>query len=360
VEQADALIRSFLLERKPGRHHTLGSEHNGFTYDESLSRKPLVVPILKLSRTRLIKTKMSNEQVISNATATKRRTVYLAGALAPNGWRHLLVQGFSDTPIFANEFPVMEGAIFGRFDYVGPFHVRIQTDEHKFEDNSEHTERTWNLRRIAIDKADEVFGWIEPNEAVATIAELAYAAGKGKLVRCALSAEMGYFGPNGCDRLFPEVLRTFKMFSGGLQAFCLSPRMAFARLFKLSLNVICNVPQQSAVYFIEDLSLDRIKIGHSKALKKRFSAIKTANSTHMKTIGTIPGGKHLEAKLHSDFALLRLKGGEWFHATQGLRSFIEMELGLRDPQIDVNDLMFDSCGNRNIPMNYVPKPHKRA
>ena len=128
----------------------------------------------------------------------------------------------------------------------------------------------------------------------------------------------------------------------------------------LPLQAICNVPQQSAVYFIEDLSLDRIKIGHSKALKKRFSAIKTANSTHVKSIGTLPGGKHLEAKLHSDFALLRLKGGEWFHATQGLRSFIEMELGQRNSQIGVNDLTLDSCGNRSIPMNYVPKPHNRA
>jgi len=303
---------------------------------------------------------MSNEQVTSNVAATKRRTVYLAGALAPNGWRHLLVQGFSDKPIFADEFPVLEGAIFGRFDYGGPFHVRVQTDKYKFEDNSEHTERTWSLRRTAIDKADEVFGWIEPNEPFATIAELAYAAGKGKPIRCALSGEVGPLGPNGNSRLFPEVLRTFRMFRGGIEDLCLSPRMAFARLFNLPLQAICNVPQQSAVYFIEDLSLDRIKIGHSKALKKRFSAIKTANSTHLKTIGTIPGGKHLEAKLHSDFALLRLKGGEWFHATQGLRSFIEMELGQRNSQIGVNDLTLDSCGNRSIPMNYVPKPHNRA
>jgi len=312
-----------------------------------------------VARTHRIKMKMSNEQVTSTVAATKRRTVYLAGALAPVGWRHLIVQGFSDKPIFANEFPVMEGAIFGRFDYVGPFHVRIQTDKYKSDDNSEHTERTWNLRRAAIDKADEVFGWIESNESFATIAELAYAAGKGKLIRCALSAEIGPFGPNGNSRLFPEILRIFRMFRGGIEDLCLSPRMAFARLFNLPLQAICNVSQQSAVYFIEDLSLDRIKIGHSKALKKRFSAIKTANSTHLKTIGTIPGGKHLEAKLHSDFALLRLKGGEWFHATQGLKSFVEMELGLRNPQIGVNDLTSDSSGSRSVPINYVPRPHNR-
>jgi len=62
-----------------------------------------------VARTHRIKMKMSNEQVTSTVAATKRRTVYLAGALAPVGWRHLIVQGFSDKPIFANEFPVMEG-----------------------------------------------------------------------------------------------------------------------------------------------------------------------------------------------------------------------------------------------------------
>lgn len=297
----------------------------------------------------------TNNLSTPSAATIKRKAVYLAGALAPNGWRHLLVQGFWDKPVSANEFPVMEGALFGRFDYTGPFPVPMLTDEYKFSKNLEHSERTWSLRRSAIDKADEVFGWIEPNEAFATIAELAYAAGKGKLVRCALSAEMGYFGPNGCDRLFPEVLRTFEMFSGGIEAYCLSPRMAFARLFNLPLDAICNVPQQSAVYFIEDRSLDRIKIGFSKALKKRFGAIKTANSTNVEIIGAIPGGKHLETKLHSDFALLNLNR-EWFHATQGLRSFIEMELGLRDSHIDVNDLDLDNYGNRSIPRNYISKP----
>jgi hypothetical protein len=304
---------------------------------------------------------MAKKSVSIIGTAPLRRqAVYLAGAFARNGWRHLLVQGFSDKPVSANEFPVMAGAIFGWFDYTGPFPVRMLTDEYKSENNLEHTERTWNLRRAAIDKADEVFGWIEPNEAFATIAELAYAAGMGKLVRVALSADMGHFGPNGNSRLFPEVLQTFEMFRGGISTLNLSPRMAFARLFSLPQNVVCNVPQQSAVYFIEDRNLDRIKIGFSKAMKKRFGAIKTANSTHVEIIGTIPGGKHLETKLHSDFALLRLKGGEWFHATEGLRSFIETELGLRDPQIESVDLERDRFGNSLVPLNYVSKRLNQA
>ena len=261
-----------------------------------------------------------------NAAPTRRKAVYLAGALAPNGWRHLLVQGFSDKPVSANEFPVMEGAIFGQFDYVGPFPVRMLTDEYKFNDNLEHTGRTWNLRHAAIEKADEVFGWIEPNEALATIAELAYAAGNGKLVRCALSAEIGRLGPNGNSRLFPEVLRTFSMFRGGIIDLQMSPRMAFAQLFNLPLNVICNVPKQSAVYFIED-SIERIKIGASTNPQQRLGQLQTGSSNKLRLIGSIPGGQHLESKLHFDFAHLQLKD-EWFHATQGLRSFIKMELGL--------------------------------
>lgn len=296
----------------------------------------------------------NNDLPAPNAMTIKRKAVYLAGALAPNGWRHLLVQGFSDKPVSANEFPVMEGAIFGQFDYTGPFPVRMLIDEYKFDDVLEHTGRTWNLRRAAIEKADEVFGWIEPNEAFATIAELAYAAGKGKLVRCALSAEIGRFGPNGNSQLFPEVLRTFSMFRGGIVDLQLSPRMAFAQLFNLPLNVICNVPHQSAVYFIEDCSIDRIKIGLSKTPNKRLGTIKTASSTQLRMIGTIPGGKHLETKLHSDFALHRLRR-EWFHATQELRSFIEMELGLRHSDVRPGDLELDSFGKSRVPKHYIPK-----
>jgi hypothetical protein len=275
---------------------------------------------------------IKNDLVRSTGATTRRQAVYLAGALPPNGWRHLLVQGFSDKPVSANEFPVMEGAIFGRFDYTGPFPFRMKADKNEEPAKYEQDKRTWDFHRQAINKADIVFGWIEPNEAHATIAELAYAAGNGKLVRYALSAEMGRLGPNGNDRLYPEIWRTFSMFDCGIDQY-LSPRMAFARLFNLPQDVICNVPQQSAVYFIEDSNLDRIKIGFSKTLKKRFGAIKTANSTQVNIIGTIPGGKHLETKLHSDFALHRLKGGEWFHATQELRNFIEMELGLTSPQV---------------------------
>lgn len=296
---------------------------------------------------------ISTDQVASNVAATKCQSVYLAGALAPNGWRHLLVQGFSDEPLSGNEFPVLKGASFGRFDYTGPFPVSIRTDENGMPDQLEHNIRTWNLRRSAIDKADVVFGWIESDEASATIAELAYAAGKGKLIRYALSAELGHLGPNGNRRLFPEVLRTFRMFDCGIDLY-LSPRMAFAQLFSLPQNVICNVLQKSAVYFIED-SIERIKIGFSTDPERRLGELQTGSSNRLRLIGSIPGGQHLESKLHSDFAHLRLKD-EWFHATQGLRSFIEMELGLRHPQVELRDLVLDSCGNSIVPMNYVPKP----
>ena len=171
---------------------------------------------------------ISTDQVASNVAATKCQSVYLAGALAPNGWRHLLVQGFSNEPLSGNEFPVLKGASFGRFDYTGPFPVSIRTDENGMPDQLEHNIRTWMLRRSAIDKADVVFAWIESDEASATIAELTYAAGKGKLIRYALSAELGHLGPNGNRRLFPEVLRTFRMFDCGIDLY-LSPRMAFAQ-----------------------------------------------------------------------------------------------------------------------------------
>jgi hypothetical protein len=272
---------------------------------------------------------IKNDPVKSAGPVKRRQSVYLAGALAPNGWRHLLVQGFSDETISANEFPFMDGGLFGQFDYTGPFPVRPRTDEYELPDKLEYDERTWNLRRSAIDRADIAFGWIESNEAFATIAELAYAAGKGKLVRYALSAELGNLGPNGNVRLFPEVLRTFRMFDCGIDLFR-SPRMAFVWLFRLPKSIICNVAQES-VYFIED-SLDRIKIGFSTNPQKRLGELQTGSSSRLRLIGSIPGGKHLESKLHSDFAHLRLKD-EWFHATQGLRDFIDTELGLKPDRV---------------------------
>ena len=124
---------------------------------------------------------------------------------------------------------------------------------------------------------------------------------------------MGRLGPNGNDRLYPEIWRTFSMFECGIDQY-LSPRMAFARLFNLPQDVICNVPQQSAVYFLKD-ELQRIKIGFSKNLKKRVGGFQTGSSVQHELIGSIPGGKHLESKLHSDFAVLQVER-EWFHATQ--------------------------------------------
>ena len=129
-------------------------------------------------------------------------------------------------------------------------------------------------------------------------------------------------------------------------------------LFSLPQNVICNVLQKSAVYFIED-SIERIKIGFSTDPERRLGELQTGSSNRLRLIGSIPGGQHLESTLHSDFAHLRLKD-EWFHATQGLRSFIEMELGLRHPQVELRDLVLDSCGNSIVPMNYVPKPFNLA
>jgi hypothetical protein len=182
------------------------------------------------------------------------------------------------------------------------------------------------LRRDAIARADVVFGWIESDEMFPTIAELAFAAGNGKLVRYALSPELGRLGPNCHERLFPNVLRTLRMFDCGLDS-CLSPRIAFARLFNVPQSLLCNVPQQNAVYFIED-NIERIKIGLSNNPEKRLGELQTGSSNTLRLIGSIPGGRHLEAKLHFDFSHLQLKD-EWFHATKELRDFVQRELGLK-------------------------------
>lgn len=284
----------------------------------------------------------------------QKPSIYLAGTLSPNGWRHLLVQGFSDEAIAEDEFPVLEQAVFGRFDYVGPFHVKWPTDQDGEPDDLKYIDRTWALRRAAISKADVLFGWLEAKEAYLTLSELAFGAGQGKRAYYAISADVGpmrYYAGRG--RFFPEMYRTFRMFFAGTDL-CLSPRRAFAQLFNIPDDIACGPSRTGAVYFIESVGLERIKIGFAGEPEKRLRQLQTGSSSPLRLIGCIPGGQHLEAKLHNDFAHLRLDG-EWFLATQELRGFIEMELGERHSSVRSNDLQVDELGNWVLPKNYVPR-----
>lgn len=80
-------------------------------------------------------------------------------------------------------------------------------------------------------------------------------------------------------------------------------------------------PKVPCVYFIQRQS-GPIKIGFTKNLKQRLSALRTSSAEPLTLLGHIPGGKEIEAELHARLSAHRLKG-EWFNAASEVIAEIE-------------------------------------
>ena len=77
----------------------------------------------------------------------------------------------------------------------------------------------------------------------------------------------------------------------------------------------------SGVYFIQSEITKRIKIGHSKNIKKRIKSIES--SEPLRLLHVIPNGTtDTETALHKKFSHLRVMGREWFEGTQELAHYI--------------------------------------
>jgi hypothetical protein len=79
---------------------------------------------------------------------------------------------------------------------------------------------------------------------------------------------------------------------------------------------------RSFVYFILAKVLNRIKIGLSDNPKQRLRQLATGAPCSLELLKIIPGDLVLERRLHRQFAHIR-HSGEWFEATDELRSWIE-------------------------------------
>lgn len=75
------------------------------------------------------------------------------------------------------------------------------------------------------------------------------------------------------------------------------------------------------IYFILNAASSTIKIGYSHDPQKRLANLQTSHHDRLEIIGVIPGGLAEEARLHRQFAGVRLSG-EWFRATPELLSAI--------------------------------------
>jgi hypothetical protein len=77
------------------------------------------------------------------------------------------------------------------------------------------------------------------------------------------------------------------------------------------------------VYFIRDPASRAIKVGYSTDPTKRLAQLQTATSGQLELLGSIPGGKEEEGRIHAllGFQHQRIKG-EWFRETEALVAHI--------------------------------------
>ena len=75
------------------------------------------------------------------------------------------------------------------------------------------------------------------------------------------------------------------------------------------------------VYFVEAVGADRVKIGVSRDVGKRFGQLAASFPGPLRLLGRVAGGRAREASLHRRLANFHL-GGEWFHLTPGVRALV--------------------------------------
>jgi hypothetical protein len=76
------------------------------------------------------------------------------------------------------------------------------------------------------------------------------------------------------------------------------------------------------VYFIEAVGAERVKIGVSGDVDKRFGQLAASFPGPLRLLGKAPGGRAREGSLHRRLANFQI-GGEWFHLTPGVRAVIQ-------------------------------------
>jgi len=86
------------------------------------------------------------------------------------------------------------------------------------------------------------------------------------------------------------------------------------------------------IYFIQDVSVLNIKIGHTAAsdASRRLSELQTGSPSGLVLLATTAGGPERERQLHAQFAAARVHG-EWFRPVPDLIQFIIQTTQKRQP-----------------------------
>jgi hypothetical protein len=75
------------------------------------------------------------------------------------------------------------------------------------------------------------------------------------------------------------------------------------------------------VYFIKSETTGLVKIGTTRCLTLRLTAIRGTTKERLRLLGVVPGGRSVESSLHYRFSSYRRKG-EWFALVSEIEEFI--------------------------------------
>lgn len=132
----------------------------------------------------------------------KFKSVYLAGKIGRNDWRHTIVEGLGEIVVSEREdsWPILDNVIFDCLDYTGPYFssgghgAAHGEDSHGVFANLgdydnhgclvDYPRREWtvNCCKEAISQTDLVFAWIDDASCYGTLVELGYAKALNKLI----------------------------------------------------------------------------------------------------------------------------------------------------------------------------------
>jgi transposase len=80
--------------------------------------------------------------------------------------------------------------------------------------------------------------------------------------------------------------------------------------------------RRGVVYFLKNGTRDRVKIGFTEDIRGRVASLQGASAGKVVVLGTIPGTRKTEMKMHARFAQYRQRG-EWFRVAGTLAAFLK-------------------------------------
>lgn len=198
--------------------------------------------------------------------------IFLVGKIDRVDWRHPLVKGLAEKletlNVAVEGWPMMEGAIFGMHDFLGPYYTEIPK-------GAPESVKTHRLCLKGIDDSDLVYCWFDNVEAYASIFEMGYAHAKGKFtVTCY---------PKGFDR------REFWFLSCCSDEF-LEAESPAAGLINAMMKIVKSGRIKNPEVELERVqrNLDRMRSFETNYGAKELE--ETPNAEASKRTGEVPGG----------------------------------------------------------------------